>query len=266
MSEFLSEPHWDIAQARALYNLEHWGEGYFDINAQGEVSVAPLPGQASLNLYKLAQSFTAHGLSLPVLVRFADILHHRISLLCQAFTQAMHQEDYHAHYTAVYPIKVNQQHHVIKEILNNHHGQVGLEAGSKSELMVVLALAPAEGGIVICNGYKDREYIRLALIGQQMGLRPYLVIEKVSELNLILEEAQHMQHRPHLGIRVRLASVGKGKWQNTGGEKAKFGLSATQVLEVVTHIQAAGFSECLQLMHFHLGSQVANIRDIQTAL
>lgn len=260
----MSEHQWDIDQSRALYNLEHWGEGYFDINAQGELLVSPIPGQATLNLYQLAQSFSAQGLSLPVLVRFADILHHRISLLCQAFAQAMRQEDYQAQYTAVYPIKVNQQHHVIKEILN--HNQVGLEAGSKSELMVVLALAPANGGVIICNGYKDREYIRRALIGQQMGLRPYLVIEKISELNLIIEAAQQMNLKPYLGIRVRLASISKGKWQNTGGEKAKFGLSAAQVLKVVTQIQAAGLSECLQLMHFHLGSQVANIRDIQTGL
>jgi len=262
----MSEHNWDISQSRAMYSLEHWGEGYFDINAQGELQVSPIPGQATLNLYQLAQNFTAHGLSLPVLVRFTDILQHRITLLCQAFAQAMRQENYQAHYTAVYPIKVNQQHNVIKGILNSHQGQVGLEAGSKSELMVVLALAPAAGGIIICNGYKDRGYIRLALIGQQMGLRPYLVIEKTSELNLIIEEAQRMQLKPYLGVRVRLASVGKGKWQNTGGEKAKFGLSAAQVLEVTTRLQAAGLAECLQLMHFHLGSQVANIRDIQTAL
>jgi len=228
--------------------------------------VTPIPGQTEINLYQLAQNFTAHGLSLPVLVRFSNILHHRVDSLCQAFAQAMQYENYTANYTAVYPIKVNQQHHVIAEILSAGQGRVGLEAGSKPELMAVLGLAPLDKGIVVCNGYKDREYIRLAFIGQQMGLRPYLVIEKASELDLIIEEAQIMGITPYLGLRIRLASIGKGKWQNTGGEKAKFGLSASQALAVVARIQAAGLIDSLQLMHFHIGSQVANIRDIQTAL
>lgn len=262
----MSKNTWSIAKSRTLYNLEYWSGGYFDINAQGELVVTPIPGQAEINLYQLAQSFTAHGLSLPVLVRFSNILHHRVDSLCHAFAQAMQQENYTAQYTAVYPIKVNQQHHVIAEILNAGQGRVGLEAGSKPELMAVLGLAPLDKGIVVCNGYKDREYIRLAFIGQQMGLRPYLVIEKASELDLIIEEAKAMGITPHLGLRVRLASIGKGKWQNTGGEKAKFGLSASQALAVVARIQAAGLIDSLQLMHFHIGSQVANIRDIQSAL
>lgn len=257
---------WDVTQSRVLYSIKHWSGGYFDINAKGELTVSPIPGQPAISLYELAQNFTANGLSLPVLVRFPNILHHRVESLCNAFAKAMQQEDYRANYTAVYPIKVNQQHHVVKEILRSEPGQVGLEAGSKSELMAVLALAPLEGGIVICNGYKDSEYIRLALIGQQIGLSPYLVIEKISELNLIIEESRRLNVIPRLGIRVRLASVGKGKWQNTGGEKGKFGLSATQVLEVLTRINEAGLIESLQLMHFHIGSQVANIRDIQNAL
>jgi len=193
-------------------------------------------------------------------------LHHRVNSLGQAFAQAMQQENYHAAtYTAVYPIKVNQQHQVVQEIINAGNGRVGLEAGSKSELMAVLALTPLPG-IIICNGYKDAEYIRLALIGQQIGLTPYLVIEKSSELNLIIAESRRMQITPRLGLRVRLASIGKGKWQNTGGDKSKFGLSTTQVLELIEQIKAADLLDSLQLMHFHIGSQVANIRDIQQAL
>jgi arginine decarboxylase len=257
---------WNVAQSRALYNIEHWSGGYFDINPKGEVTVSPIPGQPALNLYELAQSFSTNGLSLPVLVRFPNILHHRVDSLCEAFATAMEQEDYRANYTAVYPIKVNQQHHVVREILRAGNGRVGLEAGSKSELMAVLALAPPDGGIVICNGYKDREYIRLALIGQQIGLRPYLVIEKASEINLIIEEARNFNVVPRLGVRVRLASIGKGKWQNTGGEKGKFGLSAAQVLEAVARIKEADLIESVQLMHFHVGSQVANIHDIHKAL
>ncbi len=263
----MSNTSWNITHSRTLYNLEHWGSGYFDINAQGEMIVTPLPGQpATLNLYELAQSFASHGLSLPVLVRFSNILQHRVNSLCEAFAQAMQQENYTATYTAVYPIKVNQQHQVIKEILHSGARRVGLEAGSKSELMAVLALTPLDLGIIICNGYKDQEYIRLALIGQQMGLHPYLVIEKVSEVPLIIAESRKLNILPQLGLRVRLASIGKGKWQNTGGEKSKFGLSATQALEVITHLKEVGLLDTLQLMHFHIGSQVANIRDIQQAL
>jgi arginine decarboxylase len=261
----MTKPY-DIAQARALYNIEHWSEGYFDLNTNGEITVSPNPAQSAVSLYELAQRFTTHGLSLPVLVRFPHILQHRVNSLCQAFAQAMEQENYQANYTAVYPIKVNQQHNVVKEILQAGNGRVGLEAGSKSELMAVLALAPLEGGIVICNGYKDREYIRLALIGQQMGLRIYLVIEKASELALIIAESHNLNVIPRLGMRVRLASVGKGKWQNTGGEKGKFGLSAIQIQEVITQIEQANLIESFQLMHFHIGSQIANIRDIQNAL
>ena len=261
----MSTNPWDIHQARTLYNIEHWSNGYFDINEQGELTVSPLPGQKPLSLFELAKNFTSQGLSFPVLVRFPDILRHRVMSLCDAFATAMQQENYQAHYTAVYPIKVNQQHHVVQEILSSGEGRVGLEAGSKSELMAVLALAPTQS-IVICNGYKDREYIRLALIGQQLGLRPYLVVEKVSELALILEESRQFNLIPHLGLRVRLASIGKGKWQNTGGEKSKFGLSAAQILEIITRLKEHGRLEALQLMHFHIGSQVANIRDIQQAL
>jgi arginine decarboxylase len=262
----MSETSWNIAHSRALYNLEHWSGGYFDINDTGELTVSPIPGQPALSLYELAQSLPAQGLSLPVLVRFSNILHHRVESLCQAFAQAMQQENYHATYTAVYPIKVNQQHHVVKEILSSGSGRVGLEAGSKSELMAVLALTPLDPGIIICNGYKDREYIRLALIGQQLGLCPYLVIEKLSELALIVEESRNLNVVPRLGLRVRLASIGKGKWLNTGGEKAKFGLSATQVLTVISQIKEINWLDSLQLMHFHIGSQVANVRDIQQAL
>ncbi len=262
----MSKNTWNIAQARTLYNIEHWSNGYFDINAQGEMAVSLAPDQPSLSLYELAKNFSSHGLSLPVLVRFPDILRHRVNSLYDAFTVAMQQEHYQAKYTAVYPIKVNQQHQVIKEIVSLGKERIGLEAGSKSELMALLALAPAEDGIIICNGYKDHEYIRLALIGQQIGLHPYLVVEKLSEIAIIIEESQNMGVIPHLGIRVRLASIARGKWQNTGGEKAKFGLSATQVLEIIQQIQKVGLTHSLQLMHFHIGSQVANIRDIQSAL
>lgn len=254
---------WNTVKSKTLYNIKYWSEGYFDINQNGEVTVSPAQGQATVSLYKLAQDLKTQGFSLPILVRFPNILHHRVNSLHNAFKIAMQHENYNANYTAVYPIKVNQQHHVVEAILNS--GQTGLEAGSKSELIAVLALA-SKNGIVICNGYKDREYIRLALIGQQIGIHTYLVIEKASELKLIIEEANNLDVIPRLGIRVKLASIAKGKWQNSGGEKSKFGLNSAQILDIITLINKAGFTNSLQLMHFHIGSQIPNIRDIQTGL
>ncbi len=254
---------WNTNKSQTLYNIKHWSEGYFDINQNGEITVSPTPKQSAISLYQLAQDLKTQGFSLPILVRFPGILQHRVSSLYNAFHTAMQQENYHANYTAVYPIKVNQQHHVIEAILKT--GKTGLEAGSKSELIAVLALAP-KNCIVICNGYKDREYIRLALIGQQMGIHTYLVIEKSSELKLIIEEANNLDVVPRLGIRVKLASIAKGKWQNSGGEKSKFGLNSAQILAIIALISEAGFKNSLQLMHFHIGSQIPNIRDIQKGL
>ncbi|WP_290650935.1 biosynthetic arginine decarboxylase [Aquisalimonas sp.] len=258
---------WSIQQARDLYNTAHWGGGYFDIGADGRVVVHPDGRDDSYGivLTSLAEAIQARGLSLPVLVRFVDILHDRIDGLCQAFESAMAAHDYSARYTAVYPIKVNQQRRVVEEILAHGNHRVGLEAGSKPELMAVLALAPP-GGTVICNGYKDREYVRLALLGQQLGMDVRLVMEKRSEVELVLGEARDLGITPRLGMRVRLASIGTGKWQNTGGEKSKFGLSASQALAVVERLRAEGLEHTLELLHFHLGSQIPNVRDIRRGM
>ncbi|MDN3516754.1 biosynthetic arginine decarboxylase [Aquisalimonas lutea] len=258
---------WTIQQARELYNTAHWGSGYFDIDDGGHVVVHPRgtshgPG---IDLAGLADQVQAAGLSLPVLVRFVDILHDRVERLCDAFRSAMDADAYQGRYTAVYPIKVNQQRRVVEEILARGGERVGLEAGSKPELMAVLALAPP-GGTVICNGYKDREYVRLALLGQQLGLDVRIVLEKHSEVELVLAEARRLGLTPRLGMRVRLASIGAGKWQNTGGEKSKFGLSASQALAVVERLREAGMSHAMELLHFHLGSQIPNVRDIRRGL
>jgi len=254
-------PKWNFIDSRKLYNIEHWSEGYFDIDKNGEVIVTSTSN--NISLYKLTQELKNQGLSLPILVRFPNILHHRVNSLYNSFSTAMQQEKYTANYTAVYPIKVNQQRQVIEAILNT--GKTGLESGSKSELIGILALAPKDS-VVICNGYKDREYIRLALIGQQIGIKIYLVIEKISELQLIIEEAKKLDIIPLLGVRVKLASIAKGKWQNSGGEKSKFGLNSAQILDIIDLIDKAGFINSLQLMHFHIGSQIPNIHDIQKGL
>ncbi|SFR82688.1 arginine decarboxylase [Marinobacter daqiaonensis] len=258
--------------ASQLYNIPHWSNGYIDVNADGDVLIRPDRGrsQGNINLPRLIERLTDDGLGLPVLVRFTDILHDRVNTLCDAFNQVSREHGYRGRYTAVYPIKVNQQRAVVEELLkarpaaDNH--QIGLEAGSKPELMAVLALSPARGSVIVCNGYKDREYVRTALIGQKLGFRVFIVVEKQSELKLILEESSRLDVKPLIGVRARLATIGKGNWQNTGGEKSKFGLSAGQVLDVVDRLRAAGALDSLQLLHFHLGSQIANIRDIQTGL
>ncbi|RAR60800.1 arginine decarboxylase [Onishia taeanensis] len=260
------------AKARRTYNIDQWGSGYFDVDDQGHALVRPLGSEVegpSLPLDGLVDELRAAGLRLPVLVRFTDILHDRVEQLCAAFDSVMQDETYGGGYTAVYPIKVNQQRRVVEEILATQErgrGRVGLEAGSKPELLAVLALSGDGPSLIVCNGYKDREYVRLALMGEKLGHKVYLVVEKFSELELILEEARRLEITPRIGLRARLASVGKGKWQNTGGEKSKFGLTASQILEVVERLREADSLESLQLVHFHLGSQIANIRDIQRGL
>ena len=257
--------HWTLQQASETYAIERWGEGYFHADAGGRLRVRPGgPGTASVALADVVAAARGSGLSLPLLVRFPGILHHRVAALRGAFARAMAAADYAGPHVAVYPVKVNQQRRVVEEILAA--GGVGLEAGSKPELMAVLALAPEADGIVVCNGYKDREYVRLALMGRALGLRTFIVVEKLSELERVLAEARDLGIEPLLGVRVRLASIGRGKWQNTGGEKAKFGLQAEQLLAVVERLRAGGGLDTLRLLHVHMGSQIANIRDIQRGL
>jgi len=257
---------WTLKQARDTYNIAHWGNGYFDISDAGHVLVRPDPrASAAVDLHALTREFEAQGLTLPVLVRFSGILQHRVQELCGAFDAAMQREDYRGRYTAVYPIKVNQQKSVVDALLEHGGDRLGLEAGSKPELLAVLARSRPDG-IVVCNGYKDREFIRLALIGKRLGHRVYIVVEKLAELELVINEARALGVSPLLGVRVRLASLGAGKWQNTGGEKSKFGLSAAEVLRVIERLREANLLESLQMMHFHMGSQIANIQHIQAGM
>jgi arginine decarboxylase len=255
--------NWTIEDSAETYAIRLWGEGYFSINADGHVSVKPSSDKAvELDLFEIAHSLHDRSLSLPVLVRFTDILKDRVMRLQQAFRQACDKHHYQGRYTPVYPIKVNQQRQVVEGILAARN--IGLEAGSKPELLAIMALS--NQGVVVCNGYKDRAYIRLALIGLKMGLDLYLVIEKPQELELIIEESARLNIRPQLGLRVRLSSISAGKWQNSGGEKSKFGLHAHEVLQLIKRLKEAGLLDTLNLMHFHMGSQIANIHDIKIAL
>ncbi|MEO7067772.1 MAG: biosynthetic arginine decarboxylase [Rhodanobacter sp.] len=257
---------WDIEQARRTYAVPHWGAGYMDVDAAGDIVVSPR-GTAgpTLSLPGIVERARAEGLRLPLLVRFPDILADRLARLQGAFAKAIAANDYAGGYTAIYPIKVNQQRSVAGELVAAGTHGFGLEAGSKPELMAVLAMAHP-GSIVICNGYKDREYIRLALIGLKLGLRVHIVIEKLSELDHVFSEAKALDVEPLLGVRVRLASIGAGKWQNTGGDKGKFGLSPNQVLTLIARLDAAGLKHTLKLQHFHMGSQISNVRDIANGM
>ncbi len=257
---------WQAADSRQLYSIANWGEGYFDVADNGHLLVRPRRDEGpAIDVFALAESLAEADLHLPVLLRFREILHDRVDRMCGAFNAAIEQTDYQGRYHCVYPIKVNQQRTVIEQIIRHGGERVGLEAGSKPELMAVLGMAPA-GGLIVCNGYKDREYIRMALIGRRLGHRIYLVIEKPAELDLILQEAADLDVEPLLGLRVRLATLGAGNWQNSGGEKAKFGLSASQILDMVERLRVAGRLDALRMLHFHLGSQIANVRDIQRGL
>jgi arginine decarboxylase len=259
------------AEARRTYNIDQWGSGYFDVGQDGLTLVRPHgePGTPALPLISLIDKARAQGLRLPLLIRFADILHDRVEQLCAAFDAAISSRGYGASYTAVYPIKVNQQRRVVEELLatsERSRGRVGLEAGSKPELLAVLALSDNGPSVIVCNGYKDREYVRLALMGEKLGHRVHLVVEKASELELVLEEAERLGVRPRIGLRARLATIGKGNWQNTGGEKSKFGLTASQIVALVERLRDVDALDCLKLVHFHLGSQIADISDIQRGL
>ncbi|MGZ5071447.1 MAG: biosynthetic arginine decarboxylase [Methylobacter sp.] len=254
---------WTTGQSAQTYAIDNWGQGYFSINADGHVAVKPSSDKDTvLDLYEIAQSLNDKQLSLPVLVRFTDILKDRVAQLSNAFKKACANNDYHGSYTPVYPIKVNQQRKVVEGILAADN--IGLEAGSKPELLAIMALS--NKGVVVCNGYKDRAYIRLALIGLKMGLNLYLVIEKPLELELIIEEAARLNIKPQLGVRIRLSSISAGKWQNSGGEKSKFGFHAHEVLQLVKRLKQVDMLDTLKLMHFHMGSQIANIHDIKIAL
>jgi len=257
---------WSLDRARQTYSIPYWSEGYFDVDGKGRMCALPHgAGGPVLPLPEILQQATEAGLKLPLLLRFPDILGDRLRKLQGAFARAMAELDYSGGYTAVYPIKVNQHYAVAGELAAQGDAGFGLEAGSKPELMAVLGLARL-GSIVVCNGYKDREFIRLALIGRKLGLQTFIVVEKPSELSIIIEEAKALGVKPGLGVRMRLATLGAGKWQNSGGDKAKFGLSPRQVLDLVEKLRAADMLDALQLLHFHMGSQISNMRDIANGM
>jgi arginine decarboxylase len=260
---------WSIEAAKSLYNIEGWGAGFFDINERGHVVVRPDAEHPDreLDLFELASDLEEQGVQLPVLLRFSDILRSRLDALSTRFSNARGEFGYDGGYTTVYPIKVNQQRHVIEEIVEfgSRHG-VGLECGSKPELQAVLGLAEHTDHLIVCNGYKDEEFMRLALMGQKLGHQVFVVIEQLSEIDVLLQVAEELQVRPTAGVRIKLASRGFGRWKESGGEKSKFGLNAADLMTAIEKLRAADKLDWIKLIHFHLGSQITDIRYIKNGL
>ena len=258
---------WSVHDASELYEVSRWGHGYFSVNEAGHVQVHPTkePSKA-IDLKELVDRLQLRGISLPLLVRFTDILEHRLGEIHGAFQAAITQHQYQGGYSCVYPIKVNQQRQVVEEVLNfGRKYRFGLEAGSKPELLAVVALADNETPI-ICNGFKDAEYIETAMLAQKIGRNIIPVVEKYTELGLILEAAEKIGVRPQIGMRVKLASRGSGRWQSSGGFRSKFGLTVTEIMRGLEELKGRGMQDCLKLLHFHLGSQITNIRIVKGAL
>lgn len=258
---------WCIDDSAELYNINGWGLNYFSINEKGHVAVTPKADGPSIDLKELMEELQVRDIEAPVLLRFPDILDNRIEKISNCFELAAQEYGYTAKNFIIYPIKVNQMHPVVEEIVS--HGNkfnIGLEAGSKPELHAVLSIDIDDGAMIICNGYKDESYIELALLAQKMGRRIFLVVEKLVELKTIAGLAKKMGVRPNIGIRVKLASSGSGKWEESGGDVSKFGVNSSELLEALEILKKNRLTDCLQLIHFHIGSQVTNIRRIKTAL
>jgi arginine decarboxylase len=259
---------WSVTDSLDLYNVRQWGAGFFGINERGNVGVfARGPDGPSLDLKDLVDELLQRGIESPMLIRFSDILRTRIQQLNEAFAKAMADHEYTGGYRGVYPIKVNQQRHVVEEVVQyGAPWHFGLEAGSKPELMAVLALLESREPLIICNGYKDVEYIDTALWGIKLGKPVVLVVEEFGELQRIIDRASVMKVRPLIGFRMKLAARGSGRWQESGGSRSKFGLSVTEMLRAVELLKSEGMLESLVLTHFHIGSQITNIRSIKEAL
>ena len=258
---------WRIEDSAELYNINGWGLKYFSINEKGHVAVTPREGYASVDLKELMDELQVRDVTAPVLLRFPDILDNRIEKISKCFKQAADEYGYTAQNFIIYPIKVNQMRPVVEEIVS--HGKkfnIGLEAGSKPELHAVLAINTDKNSLIICNGYKDENYIELALLAQKMGRRIFLVVEKMNELKLIADISKRLKIRPNIGIRIKLASSGSGKWEESGGDGSKFGLNSSELLDALDFLERTKMTDCLKLIHFHIGSQITKIRRIKNAL
>ncbi len=268
-SDAETAPLWKLHDAFETYGVKNWGKGYFGINKLGHVTVHPDKNpERSIDLKELVDQLKVRGIQAPVLLRFTDILKHRIDEIAGAFSKAMTEYEYSGGYSCVYPIKVNQQRHVVEEVLHfgREHG-FGVEAGSKPELLAVLALTNGSGDVpIICNGFKDDEFIKMVVMAKKIGKNVIPVVEKFTELECIVRHAEHLKVRPVIGVRVKLAARGAGRWRSSAGFRSKFGLTLTEVLEAFEYLKSKELGDCLQMTHFHMGSQVSDIRKVKDAL
>jgi arginine decarboxylase len=259
---------WSPERSAQRYQITGWGSPYFQVNARGQVEVTPNPDrQQCINLHELTLELRARGLELPLLIRFSDIVGDRIKRLNEAFGRAIAEYEYPGIYRGVYPVKVNQQRHLVEEIV--HYGRAwsfGLEAGSKPELLIALAAMQDVGGLIICNGYKDQKYIETALVAQKFDKTVIVVLERIEELDLVLRAAEKVGIKPILGVRAKLTTRGVGRWADSAGDRAKFGLTTSEMVEVVDRLAERGMLDCLQLLHFHIGSQISSIIPIKNAM
>ena len=258
---------WRIEDSEELYNIKGWGVNYFGINEKGHAYVCPRKDGMRVDLKEVVDELASRDITAPMLLRFPDILDNRIEKTAECFARAEKAYDFKAEHFIIYPIKVNQMRQVVEEIVS--HGKkfnIGLEAGSKPELHAVLAINTDENSLIICNGYKDENYVELALLAQKMGRRIFLVVEKLNELRLIADISKRLKIRPNIGIRIKLASSGSGKWEESGGDGSKFGLNSSELLEALDFLEKAKMTDCLKLIHFHIGSQITKIRRIKNAL
>lgn len=258
---------WRIEDSAELYNIPGWGLKYFSINDKGHVQVTPKEGCAPVDIKEVMDTLQLRDVDAPLLLRFPDILDDRIRKISDCFKKAAGEYEYEAQNFIVYPIKVNQMRPVVEEIVS--HGNkynIGLEAGSKPELHAVLAVNTHENSIIVCNGYKDEDYVELALLAHKMGRRIFLVVEKINELKLIGSVAKRLGIIPNIGIRIKLTSSGSGKWEESGGDVSKFGLNSSELLDALSWLEKNRMTESLKLIHFHIGSQITKIRRIKNAL
>jgi arginine decarboxylase len=259
---------WTVKDSLDLYNVHGWGRDFFSINDAGHVEVTPAgPGSPKIDLKELVDDLRSRGLNLPVLIRFSDILKSRVQQLCGSFQQAIAENDYKGSYRGVYPIKVNQQRHVVEELVEfGRPYNLGIEAGSKPELLVALALQDNPEALILCNGYKDKAYVETALLARKLGRQVIIIMDRVAELDTILAASRELDIRPIVGVRARLSTKGAGKWVESTGDRSKFGLTTAEIVATVERLRTEGMLDCLQLLHFHIGSQISAIRAVKDAL
>lgn len=267
-TEDSSQEHWTIEDSENLYRIQGWGEPYFSINAAGHITVSPKGDRGgSLDLFELVNAIKQRNLGLPLLIRFSDILEDRIERLNACMNKAIARYNYPGAYRGVFPVKCNQQRHLIEDLVRfGKPHQFGLEAGSKPELMIALAMLDTPGALLVCNGYKDQEYVETAMLAQRLGQTPIIVLEQIEEVDLVIAAAQNLGIQPILGVRAKLSTQGMGRWGSSSGDRAKFGLTIPEVIQAVDKLRQADLLESLQLLHFHIGSQISAINVIKDAI